>query len=436
MIRGIGKRLKGAPLALLIRLAGRGLTLVMVVVLARELGIEEFGIYSYATTWVAVLLGISGLGYGSVLLRSTAIFRSIERPDLLAEIVARAQKTVVTLALVLSVLAAIGAAVFVDPVFLATLLLVLPVVAVRAFSLIWSGVLQGLGHIEESFLPTFVVYPVLMLLGVGLLVGVNGSITSEEAVLLYSASFLLGAVIVWRIARARLKPVLAKDPSRREAEEWHASGLAPFTAITLLASIQGGVGILLLGIFGLPDAIGELQVAIKLIEPMVMIYVVVNLALAPRVAARFAQGDLLELQPDISRNVRVSFIAAIPIGAAIILAREPLLGLFGSGFEAAATPLVILVGAALFGVMTGAASPSLMMSKHWTPALVATGAGLLLNLVLCALLIPPLGATGAAIGFAVSILVSNSVMSVMAWKLLGLNTTVIPIRSAVAGGES
>ena len=40
----------------------------MVVVLARELGIEEFGIYSYATTWVAVLLGISGLGYGSVLL--------------------------------------------------------------------------------------------------------------------------------------------------------------------------------------------------------------------------------------------------------------------------------------------------------------------------------------------------------------------------------
>ena len=134
--------------------------------------------------------------------------------------------------------------------------------------------------------------------------------------------------------------------------------------------------------------------------------------------------------------MRVSFIAAILIGAAIILAREPLLGLFGSGFEAAATPLVILVGAALFGVMTGAASPSLMMSKHWTPALVATGAGLLLNLVLCALLIPPLGATGAAIGFAVSILVSNSVMSVMAWKLLGLNTTVIPIRSAVAGGDS
>jgi len=435
LIRGLANRLKGAPLALLIRVTGRGLTLVMAVILARELGVEEFGVYSYATTWVAVLLGISGLGYGSVLLRSTAIFRSIERPDLLAEIVARALKTVVTLALLLSVLAAIGAAVFVDPVFLATLLLVLPVVAVRAFSLIWSGVLQGLGHIEESFLPTFVVYPVLMLLGVGLLVGIKGSITSEEAVLLYGASFLVGTILVWRIARARLNPVLAQDPSGEEPDKWHASGLAPFTALTLLASIQGGVGILLLGVFGLPDAIGELQVAIKLIEPMVMIYVVVNLVLAPRIAARFAQGDLLELQPDITRNIRVSFIAAIPIGVVIVLAREPLLGLFGTGFEAATTPLVILVGAALFGVLTGAASPSLMMSKHWTPALIATGAGLLLNLVLCVLLIPPLGASGAAIGLAASMLVSNSAMVVMAWKLLGLNTTAIPIRSPFAGRD-
>ncbi|MEX1218795.1 MAG: polysaccharide biosynthesis C-terminal domain-containing protein [Solirubrobacterales bacterium] len=429
-------RLKGAPLALFIRVSGRGLTFIMAIVLARELGVEEFGVYAYATTWVVVLLGLSGLGYGSVLLRSTAIFKSIDRPDLLAETVSRARNTVVVLALALSVLAAIAAAIFVDPVFLTTLLLVLPVVAVRASSLIWSGVLQGLGHIEESFLPAFVIYPVLMLAGVGLLVGFNGSITSEEAVLLYSASFLVGAIVVWRVARARLAPVLAKDSSRREPEAWYSSGLAPFTALTLLASVEGGAGILLLGFFGLPDAIGELQVAIKLIEPMMMIYVVVNLVLAPKVAARFAQGQLLELQPTISRNVRVSFIAAIPLGVAVILAREPLLGLFGSGFETAATPLVILVGAALFSVMTGASGSALVMSKHWNSALIASGVGLALNLVICLLLVPSLGASGAAIGLAASVVVTSSIMAVMAWRLLGLNTTAIPFGSAVAGGDS
>lgn len=415
---------------------GRGLTFVMAVILARELGVEGFGVYSYATTWVAVLLGLSGLGYGSVLLRSTAIFKSIDRPDLLDRTVKRARNTVVSLALALSILAALIAAIFVDPVFLTTLLLVLPVVVVRASSLIWSGVLQGLGHIEESFIPAFVVYPVFMLVGVGVLVGVTGSITSVEAVLLYSASFTVGAIIVWRVARARLKPVLARVSSEREPESWYSSGLGPFTALTLLASVEGGAGILLLGLFGLPDAVGELQVAIKLIEPITMIYVVVNLALAPKVAALFAQGKLLDLQPTIGRNVRISFIAAIPLGAAVILAREPLLGLFGAGFETAATPLIILVGSALFSVMTGASGAALVMSRHWMPALIASGVGLSINLVICLLLVPSLGASGAAMGLAASVFVTSSIMAVMAWRILGLNTTAIPFERALTGSRT
>ena len=51
----------------------------MAIWLARILGSEGYGIYAFATAVVAVLFAISGLGFGGVLLRQTALYRTIGR---------------------------------------------------------------------------------------------------------------------------------------------------------------------------------------------------------------------------------------------------------------------------------------------------------------------------------------------------------------------
>jgi O-antigen/teichoic acid export membrane protein len=423
----------GARLALLVRLGGRGVTFLVAIWLARILGSEGYGIYAFATAVVAVLFAISGLGFGGVLLRQTALYRTIGRPDLISELVRKARRTVLALAAASSSVAAVGALLFVDPVFVATLLVALPAVLVLGSNLIWQGVLQGLGQIEESFVATYVVYPLAMVVGIGLLLVVSGGVSPEQAASLYLASFSIGALVIWRVGRSRLEPVLRQEASTTPIEEWQTPVLGPFTALAFITSIEGSLGIVLLGLFGLPDAVADLQVSVKLIEPVTMVFMVLSLSLAPRLASRFAEGRISEIQPRVTRNVKFSLIAALPVGLLLILGRDSVLRLFGSGFEEASVPLVIMVSAALFNVFTGMSGAALTMSRYWTPAIAAKSLGLVLNLALSLTLIPQLGATGAAIGFATGIVVANSVMAWRAWTLLHLDTTALALVFRRAG---
>ena len=67
-----------------------------------------------------------------------------------------------------------------------------------------------------------------------------------------------------------------------------------------------------------------------------------------------------------------------------------------------------------------------MMTKHQRETIIAKAIGLALNLLLCLVLIPAHGASAAALALAVDIVVTNVIAVVLAWKLLGLNTTALP----------
>lgn len=422
----VRKRFGGLTSALAIRLSGRALSFLIALILARELGVEGFGIYSFATTWVTVLLVVAGLGYGGLLIRQTAVFVERDQPEYLLGIIRTARNTIVPLSVGLALLASAAAALFFDPIFLAALLIGLPTVVVRSFAVIWDGVLRGLGRIDESFVSAFVVYPILMLAGVGLAVLFTDRLTPESAIALYLAAFSVASLASWLLARRRLRPVVGETARIAHPVEGRFSLLVPFTILTMLGSISASLGLILLGLLDLPDAVGELQVAKKLIEPISLVMSVVATSLAALIATLYARGEVGEARPTIARTVRLSLLGAVPVALVLLLAPDFVLGLFGEGFDAARTALLVLIPAALFEISAGAAQVALMMSRHQRHAIVATGVGLAVNLALCLVLIPTEGATGAAIGLAADIIVTNAISVVMAWKLLGLNTTVLP----------
>jgi O-antigen/teichoic acid export membrane protein len=126
-------------------------------------------------------------------------------------------------------------------------------------------------------------------------------------------------------------------------------------------------------------------------------------------------------------------LGALPIAAILLLAPDFVLGLFGQGFEGARASLFILTAASLLDIASGVALVALMMTHHQRAAIVAKGIGLTVNLVLCLTLIPALGASGAAIALAADTIATNALAVVLAWKVLGLNTTAFSLPRRVFG---
>lgn len=425
-------RIGGLTSAAAIRIGGRGLVFVLALVLARELGVEGFGIYSFATTWVTVLLAVSGLGYGSLLLRQTAVYVERGQPEFLLGLIQTARRTIIPLSILLVVVAVIAAAAFFDPIFLVPLVIALPSVIIRTSALIWEGILRGLGRVDESFIPTYIVYPVLMLAGVGLVVVLGDGLSPEVALGIYLLAFTAATVMAWWLARGRLRPILGADTEPAHPETGRYSLLIPFTTLTMLGSLSAGLGMIMLGLLDLPDAVGILSVALKLVEPMMILYGVVLLGLSSRIAALHARGDLGQLQPEIGRVARIGLFWAAPIGLILVLFPDLILSLFGDGFDEAETSLLILVPAFLFSIIAGVGPAALMMTDHQRVAVVIKAAGLGLNLVLCLALIPGHGASAAALALSADIILTNTAGVIVAWKLLGLNTTAFPTPAFLA----
>ena len=180
------------------------------------------------------------------------------------------------------------------------------------------------------------------------------------------------------------------------------------------------------GSFGETTQVAEYQVALKLGEPTSMVLVAIGVAVAPKIAGRYGAGDLAGMRRAIHGASRNAFVYSLPIAALFIVFRDPLLGLFGSEFEAGGTAMAIVVFGYLFGAFAGPADIAMMMTGNLGGLIKARTVGLGLNVAVCIALVPSLGATGAAIGMAAGITLRNLILVVMIRRRLGANCMAVP----------
>jgi O-antigen/teichoic acid export membrane protein len=96
---------------------------------------------------------------------------------------------------------------------------------------------------------------------------------------------------------------------------------------------------------------------------------------------------------------RVSYwnlAVALPILGSMIVLREPLLALFGAGYEAGAAPLVLLALGQLVLNAAGPLTAVINLSGHPRVTLFDNVLVFSANLVLCVILVPRYGMSGAA----------------------------------------
>jgi O-antigen/teichoic acid export membrane protein len=415
----------GAGAAILgLRVTALGLSFGTAILLARLLGPAGLGVYETAMGWAALLGVPAGLGAEKLVVREVAAAEARGEAGLIRGL-ARASLLAVLLSASL-VAAATGLAVLLlgDRAPAGLALVAAGVVPLAALLRVRQALLQGLAAVVRGQVPELLIAPATFLLLLAASAVLTERLEPSAAIACQAAAF--GVALGWAsLALRRLAPpALRAQAPRFELRRWRTAA-GPLLAIAGLQVLNARVDVVLLGALADPVEVARYAVPNRLAALIGMPLLAANAALGPTIARLHAAGDRAGMQAAVSRAARLSCAAALPIAAGLLLGGGTALGLFGPAFVSATDLLTVLGLAQLANVAMGSVGLILLMTGHARTAALGLGLSACLNLGLDLALIPRLGAMGAAVGAAASLMVWNLVLLLGVRHHLGLRPTVL-----------
>ena len=152
---------------------------------------------------------------------------------------------------------------------------------------------------------------------------------------------------------------------------------------------------LVLAHYGTTRQVGIYGLVVALLAPVSQLTVSVSQAFTPRIAGTHARGDSAGLAHMLQRVSYWNLAVALPILGSMAVLHHPLLSLFGLGYEAGGTPLILLVIGQLVLNAAGPLTAVINLSGHPRVTLFDNALVFGANLVLCVILVPRYGMAGA-----------------------------------------
>jgi O-antigen/teichoic acid export membrane protein len=399
------------------------------VLLARLLGAELYGRYVFALAWASVLIIPAILGLDRFLVRGIATYDVRQRWDLMKGLLRRTNQLVLCSSLVIALGGWIVAFVWLSPSLRWPFCVAMLLIPVTCLTLLRQGAMQAYGRVVSGQLPEYVVRPILILLGIAALDAVGGNALTPTSALSVNVAGVAVAFAVGIVLLKRALPsALRESRAQYRTREWIAASL-PMMLVSGIWAANSYLTIVLVGVTQNPRAAGVFSVVQKGGELIVILLVAANMSLAPVIARLQAHGDRLSLEYATQRIAKAAFIASTPIAAAFLVFPGVYLGIFGAGFGAGSTALTIIAVGQLVNAAAGPAGNVLLMTGHERVAVKGIAMGLLTNLVVGLVLIPPFGVTGAATAFTASLIVWNVALVVSVRRRLGINATAFRVLS-------
>ncbi len=402
-----------------LRVLGALAQLAFLVYVAREFGIENFGVFSTALTLTVVSSMIGRWGSDQWVLRELPATLVKERvrgfaPVLLNGLILLLCVSILV-SLVLFLSAGLMVAVFIgDEVLGARDMIRIMTASIVPFALVnfFAEVLRTVDrHVFAALLQTVLVPLISLLLVMGL------SFAEMSPLAMLAAPYLLacvlaaaaGAILVWRIYRQHA----GEAPFAWLFGEMfgEASSIA---MVVLLSTWLAYADVLLIGFFSGPSEVGLYTAAQRIVLLLSFLIISLNSMLGPRFSAMNQQADhegVFSLYED-SRQMVVKIV--LPLAVLIALFSSWLLSIFGEAFREAVPILLLLLLGRVINVMVGPVEVVMMMLRHVGAFKIYTMAAILLHLVLSVVLTSRFGAMGAA----VSTCLATALISFLCWRFV------------------
>jgi O-antigen/teichoic acid export membrane protein len=193
------------------------------------------------------------------------------------------------------------------------------------------------------------------------------------------------------------------------------------------------VGVLLTGALAGTAEAGVFGAAARYALAGLLIMQGLRVAIAPQLSRLLAASRNAEAAAVYRRTTLAIVVLSWPAYLMLAVFAPAFLALFGPSFSAGAAPLAVLAVAMLVNVGVGLVQTVLLMSGNSRGHLLATVCGLALNVVAGLLLIPRMGALGAAIAWSLGIVCENVIAAVLARRALGESLFDRPVLLASLG---
>ncbi|NWF75247.1 MAG: flippase [Nitrospirae bacterium] len=413
-----------------IRIISIVLSFVTSIILARLLGVVDYGIFTYSFAWVSVLMMVSIMGFDKLLLRYVSTYHAKFKWELIYGIVRRTYVIAIVVSIILMFLVAIIALVVQkshDLNVLSSFLLSLLLLPIFTLIRLHQSTLQGLHRIMSGQVPEMIIQPILFILFILITFFIiNKKLSAPLAII----EFIIASILILIALRYMLKKSISqyiKDITPiYEMKLWLKSSL-PLLIFNSLYVINAWADVIMLGLLKGTEFAGVYNIANRGAEFITFILVSVNTVFAPTIARLYTTGQIEELQYAVTSTARIILIFSIPIAFVLIFFGKFFLMLYGNEFLSANLALKILSVAQFFNVATGSVGYLLIMTGHEKDAATGIGISAIINIFLNAILIPSWGIEGAAIATASSIIVWNILLAIWVYRRLKIHTTAFGI---------
>jgi O-antigen/teichoic acid export membrane protein len=404
------------------------LAITLVFVLTRNMGAQQYGIFTYAFAIAGLLANFSSYGINVMAVRETSALLSQNKIGLWKGLQRWTLKNLLLTGT--SITMAVAVFIFIGTYYFHffketpfTLPILCACVSVPLIGLInyYSGLLRGRQRIVFSMLPDNVIKPFtfLVMLVIGILL--FGRLNATNAIFLNIIATAIGTGIAL-FAFLRMNNFKNAVPEYNQSA-WRKTFWS-FALLTGISSLGTRIDILMLGVLKNAPSVGIYGAADKVSEYLTVFFSVMNMIIVASVSKLHALNEKVKLQRMITKTIRWVFICTVPFYIGILLFNKWIMLFFGPAFETGQHALLILASAQLLNIAFGPVGlVSIMTGNERINTFFAIGK-ILLNIILNLIFVPYWGLNGTALATIISVGLWNIGMFITIKKKISISTWI------------
>ncbi len=233
--------------------------------------------------------------------------------------------------------------------------------------------------------------------------------------------YLLGFLLLSLFSSIRVYILFKKiDKPNDKSESFTITEIfktsSPMALSAIAYFIMQSIDIIILSIYKGFDQIAYYSVSVRLAMLTTLALMSVNIVIAPRIAEIYENQNMQKLQILIKHSTRIIFLISICVLSVLFFFSEEILSLFGQDYIIAKNSLLFLLAAQFFNAISGPGAIYLNMTRRQKTLNKILVFGLIINISLNFYLIPTEGINGAAIATLISLIVWNTITTIVIYS--------------------